>query len=109
RDRLDYMRLAAYLVDGRPRAAVVASDETLVPVTDLIAGGPSEMLDVLAAGPVLWDRLRTAQRGKPVRDVQLLAPIPRPRRNIFCVGWNYLEHFTEGQGMRGPSDAAQQI
>jgi 2-keto-4-pentenoate hydratase/2-oxohepta-3-ene-1,7-dioic acid hydratase in catechol pathway len=103
------MRLASYLVDGRPRAAVVASDETLVPVTDLIAGGPSEMLDVLAAGPVLWDRLRTAQRGKPVRDIQLLAPIPRPRRNIFCVGWNYLEHFTEGQGMRGPSDDAQQI
>jgi 2-keto-4-pentenoate hydratase/2-oxohepta-3-ene-1,7-dioic acid hydratase in catechol pathway len=41
--------------------------------------------------------------------VQLLAPIPKLRRNVFCVGWNYLEHFAEGQGMRGPNDDAQQL
>ncbi len=28
-------------------------------------------------------------------DIQLLAPIPRPRRNIFCVGKNYYEHAKE--------------
>ncbi|MFO1445600.1 fumarylacetoacetate hydrolase family protein [Bacillus sp. Bva_UNVM-123] len=28
-------------------------------------------------------------------DIELCAPIPNPRRNIFCVGWNYLEHFEE--------------
>jgi 2-keto-4-pentenoate hydratase/2-oxohepta-3-ene-1,7-dioic acid hydratase in catechol pathway len=38
-----------------------------------------------------------------------VAPIPRPARNLLCVGWNYLEHFAEGQGMRGPNDDAQQI
>ena len=107
------MRLATYLADGRPRAAVLASDQTLVPVTDLVAGGPSEMLDVLDGGPALWDRLREAARsargGEPSGSARLLAPIPRPRRNVFCVGWNYSEHFTEGQGMRGPNDDAQQI
>src|SRR5712692_2363894 len=25
-------------------------------------------------------------------DVQLAAPIPRPRKNIMCLGWNYAEH-----------------
>src|SRR5438105_7698578 len=54
------MRLASYLVDGQPRAGVVASDQTLVAVSDLIAGGPSDTLAVLAAGPSLWDRLRAA-------------------------------------------------
>jgi 2-keto-4-pentenoate hydratase/2-oxohepta-3-ene-1,7-dioic acid hydratase in catechol pathway len=111
------MRLASYQVDGRPRAAVVASDQTLVPLTDIVSGGPTDMLDVIAGGPALWDRLSAAERGlgrgrgrgKPLEEVQLLAPIPRPRRNIFCVGWNYLEHFAEGQGMRGPNDDAQQI
>jgi 2-keto-4-pentenoate hydratase/2-oxohepta-3-ene-1,7-dioic acid hydratase in catechol pathway len=29
-----------------------------------------------------------------------LAPIPRPRKNVFCVGWNYLEHFEEGEAVR---------
>lgn len=28
-------------------------------------------------------------------DVSLTAPITKPIRNIFCVGWNYLEHFEE--------------
>lgn len=32
--------------------------------------------------------------------VVLHAPIPQPRRNVFCVGWNYLEHFEEGAKAR---------
>ena len=107
------MRFATYLAAGRPRAAVLASDQTLLPVDDLVAGGPSEMLDVLDGGPALWERLRTAarsgRRGEPLSGAQLLAPIPRPRRNVFCVGWNYSEHFAEGQGMRGPADDVQEI
>src|SRR5215475_2789535 len=107
------MRLASYLVDGRPRAAVVASDQTLVPVADLVSGAPADMLDLLAAGPGVWDQLRaaaaSARGGQPLASAQLIAPIPTPRRNLFCVGWNYLEHFEEGQGMRGPNDDAQQI
>lgn len=30
-----------------------------------------------------------------ISAVRLLAPIPRPRRNIFCVGKNYFEHAKE--------------
>jgi 2-keto-4-pentenoate hydratase/2-oxohepta-3-ene-1,7-dioic acid hydratase in catechol pathway len=107
------MRLASYLAAGRPRAAVLAPDQTLVPVAELVVGGPVEMLDVLASGPAVWDQLRAsaadARGGQPLATAQLLAPIPHVRRNLFCVGWNYLEHFAEGQGMRGPNDDAQQI
>src|SRR3979411_2271427 len=107
------MRPASYLVDGQPRAGVVASDQTLVAVSDLVAGGPSDMLAVLAAGPSLWDRLRavapSAQGGQALSTARLVAPIPRPRRNLFCVGWNYSEHFAEGQGFRGPNDSPQDL
>jgi len=107
------MRLASLLVDGRPRAAVLASDQTLVPLADLVSGAPDQVVDVLAAGPGLWDRVRDAARaagrGQALQGARLAAPIPSVRRNLFCVGWNYLEHFTEGQGMRGPNDDAQQI
>jgi 2-keto-4-pentenoate hydratase/2-oxohepta-3-ene-1,7-dioic acid hydratase in catechol pathway len=107
------MRLASYVVGGEPRVAVVAADQTLVPVSDLLAGGPSSMLELLEAGPAVWDRLRaaaaSAQGGEPLARAQLAAPIPRPRRNLFCVGWNYSEHFAEGQGMRGPNDTPQEI
>jgi 2-keto-4-pentenoate hydratase/2-oxohepta-3-ene-1,7-dioic acid hydratase in catechol pathway len=31
----------------------------------------------------------------PIDSVNLLAPIPRPEKNIFCVGKNYAEHAIE--------------
>jgi 2-keto-4-pentenoate hydratase/2-oxohepta-3-ene-1,7-dioic acid hydratase in catechol pathway len=37
----------------------------------------------------------------PLEAVGLLAPIPRPRKNVFCVGRNYREHVAEGYRARG--------
>jgi 2-keto-4-pentenoate hydratase/2-oxohepta-3-ene-1,7-dioic acid hydratase in catechol pathway len=36
----------------------------------------------------------------PLESVQLLAPIPQPARNAFCVGLNYLDHAKEGAAAR---------
>jgi 2-keto-4-pentenoate hydratase/2-oxohepta-3-ene-1,7-dioic acid hydratase in catechol pathway len=33
--------------------------------------------------------------GQSVEQVQIAAPIPEPRRNLFCVGKNYREHVAE--------------
>jgi 2-keto-4-pentenoate hydratase/2-oxohepta-3-ene-1,7-dioic acid hydratase in catechol pathway len=49
------------------------------------------MLDVIA-GTVQPER---EGEGIPLHEATLLAPIPRPRRNIFCVGKNYRDHVTE--------------
>ena len=32
---------------------------------------------------------------------RLLAPIPRPAKNVFCVGRNYMEHVAEGYSAQG--------
>jgi 2-keto-4-pentenoate hydratase/2-oxohepta-3-ene-1,7-dioic acid hydratase in catechol pathway len=65
----------------------------------------SSMIALIAGGD---GALAAARRlaGKPVADalypaaeVRLLAPIPRPAKNVFCVGRNYLEHVTEGDRM----------
>ncbi len=106
------MRLATFQSPSGARAAVVASDETLVPVSGLIAGGPDDILGIIDAGPGLWERLsaaaKTAKGGTPVRSAKLLAPIPRVRRNVLCVGWNYVEHFEEGKDMR-PAGTPQEM
>ena len=36
-----------------------------------------------------------------IKDLQWLAPIPNPRKNIFCVGRNYREHIIEGNIAQG--------
>lgn len=37
----------------------------------------------------------------PSADVTLIAPIPKPRKNIICLGWNYLEHAQESAAVQG--------
>ena len=37
----------------------------------------------------------------PLGSVALQAPIPRPRRNVFCVGRNYMDHVAGGDRTRG--------
>ena len=61
----------------------------------------STMLDIIAGGDVTMGLLRDIE-AKPktapimLNTALLKAPIPRPAKNVFCVGWNYLEHFEEG-------------
>jgi 2-keto-4-pentenoate hydratase/2-oxohepta-3-ene-1,7-dioic acid hydratase in catechol pathway len=40
----------------------------------------------------------------PVGNVKLLAPIPRPRKNIFGIGLNYTEHVAESARALDTSD-----
>jgi 2-keto-4-pentenoate hydratase/2-oxohepta-3-ene-1,7-dioic acid hydratase in catechol pathway len=68
----------------------------------------SSMLAVIAAGPPALDAIRrlcghAADHPEAVvtaAQVRLLAPIPRPARNVFCVGLNYVDHVAEGHRAR---------
>lgn len=66
-------------------------------VTGLIPAGAG-VLDLVEGwatlGPVLGAGVAAAPQ-HPLAYVRLLAPIPRPRRNIFCVGKNYRDHVLE--------------
>jgi 2-keto-4-pentenoate hydratase/2-oxohepta-3-ene-1,7-dioic acid hydratase in catechol pathway len=39
-------------------------------------------------------------------QVELAAPIPRPRKNVMCLGLNYAEHAKESDRARGAGDCA---
>jgi 2-keto-4-pentenoate hydratase/2-oxohepta-3-ene-1,7-dioic acid hydratase in catechol pathway len=66
---------------------------------------PHDMLSFIDHGatlvPILKDLLGTcagrlpAGSALPRENVSLLAPIPRPRKNIFGIGLNYREHVAE--------------
>jgi len=47
-----------------------------------------------------------AADSQPIETVELLAPIPQPRRNIFCVGRNYHAHAKELSGSVFKANAA---
>lgn len=68
---------------------------------------PGSMVSLIAAGPRALDEVRALlAKGDAdtlaLADVRLTAPLPAPTRNVYAVGWNYLEHFEEGAALRGP-------
>ena len=60
----------------------------------LIAGGET----ALTTARKLADK-PPADALYPAASVTLLAPIPRPAKNVLCVGRNYMDHVKEGDRM----------
>ena len=98
------MKLATFspLPSGNPRPGLVLDGKRLVDIPAALGAGDdtNTMLGIIRAGSKMLDRLRDLEKKAPspisLADVKLHAPIPRPSKNVFCVGWNYLEHFDEG-------------
>jgi 2-keto-4-pentenoate hydratase/2-oxohepta-3-ene-1,7-dioic acid hydratase in catechol pathway len=66
---------------------------------------PAQMLSLIAAGAPALEAVRKLLKSAPdhgpqPEEVRIFAPIPKLERNIYAVGWNYLEHFKEGAGLR---------
>lgn len=90
------MKLVTFQMDGDRHLGLVEGDT----VVDLTVGDPglADMVDLIALGDDIAARVAAALRdGRRLllADVLLLAPIPRPRKDIAAVGRNYLEHARE--------------
>ncbi len=91
------MRLATFVHQGRRRVGAVSDDGLSV--------RPCRLDDAASAQAGMLQLIEAAARGGalpspegealPIDDVQLEAPLPLPRRNLFCVGRNYHAHARE--------------
>lgn len=87
------MRVATFSIAGERRVGLVDIDAgTVAPfdfAVDRAASGILALIDRNGAGaPPTLSPI-------PLSQVKLEAPVPQPRRNIFCVGKNYHEHAHE--------------
>jgi 2-keto-4-pentenoate hydratase/2-oxohepta-3-ene-1,7-dioic acid hydratase in catechol pathway len=93
------MRLACFEHRGRQRVGLVSEDQLSVTPLALsdadAAHGVLRIVEANAKGQPL-----PKTDGEPIlmSTVRLLAPLPRPRRNLFCVGRNYHAHAAELKG-----------
>jgi len=78
------------VIDIRAEVSVHKAQANVATMLDIIEGGEATL--------ALLRDIAAAPKTSPIslNAILLKAPIPRPRKNVFCVGWNYLEHFTEG-------------
>lgn len=99
------MKIAAYRYQGQPGVGRLSADCKQVEPFQL---SPEQA----ALGALTIVEAQVAGRALPptgaaiaLERVELLAPIPRPRRNIFCVGKNYHAHAKEFAGSGFDSSA----
>jgi 2-keto-4-pentenoate hydratase/2-oxohepta-3-ene-1,7-dioic acid hydratase in catechol pathway len=100
-------RLATFSDAKGPRVGAVLEDGRVLDLSAAGVAAADSMLGLSDAGQEALAAARKAAASPPAgavlpaAGVTLLAPIPRPRRNVFCVGRNYMDHVAEGDRTRG--------
>jgi 2-keto-4-pentenoate hydratase/2-oxohepta-3-ene-1,7-dioic acid hydratase in catechol pathway len=94
--------------DPRTRLGVLTDDgivDVKVAVEDRWPGeAPDSLVSLLQHGPDAWHRVAAlvaeppAASRYPVAEIRWHAPIPRPHKNVICLGMNYAEHIREAAG-----------
>jgi 2-keto-4-pentenoate hydratase/2-oxohepta-3-ene-1,7-dioic acid hydratase in catechol pathway len=86
------MRLATFSASGKRQVGMMAAGGAAIEPLKLDQGSDAATaIRLLASG----QKLEVSGPPIPLAKVTLEAPIPRPDRNIFCVGKNYHEHAHE--------------
>jgi 2-keto-4-pentenoate hydratase/2-oxohepta-3-ene-1,7-dioic acid hydratase in catechol pathway len=86
------LRIATLIHEGRQRVGRVSSDARHVDLFDLDgARGALGVIETWVTDGVL----PPSSRRVALADAALRAPLPVPRRNLFCVGRNYHAHASE--------------
>lgn len=116
--REDVMKLATLDLGGRAAAAMILPDGSAIlleraaealsgdlPSATAAVFATGDLQQVIASGPIAADTAKAIEAAaaagrlatEPASAVHLLAPLPHPAKNVFCVGRNYLEHIAEGE------------
>lgn len=96
------MKLLTFAAEGTERAGLLIGTDRVLDIAAADTTLPHAMLALIRAGAEALETLRRLEAAppdaalRPLGAVRLLAPIPRPARNVFCVGRNYLDHVAEG-------------
>lgn len=112
------MRYVRFSQNGSgPRLGVLVGEDGVFPLSEVDPSLPGGDLFALIEELGRRDAVLTlpadaAGRALPVSSVRLLAPIPRPRHDILCLGVNYADHLEEtkrspigGKGFTEPAKA----
>lgn len=101
------MKFLTYRLDGKYRVGVLQGEDQFIDLAASDPALPTDMEALIAGGDGVLDRVSQIKDQANVETLRLLstveiaAPIPHPRKNVFCVGRNYKGHIIEGARARG--------
>ncbi|MCX4091431.1 fumarylacetoacetate hydrolase family protein [Nocardia sp. alder85J] len=102
------MKFVTFTRGGEARLGVHRDADEILDLTGRSGGDPvfGSLLSLIDGGPAALAQARkwaddtatdhtSSEYLCHTADVTLLAPIPRPRKNVFCVGMNYRSHIEQ--------------
>lgn len=96
------MRLVTFQKNGASAPGILSGDGgSVIDLAMSVPGGVGSILEIVEGGDEALAEVKFAlaeageEAKRPLKDTQLLAPIPNPPRNIICVGKNYYDHAVE--------------
>jgi 2-keto-4-pentenoate hydratase/2-oxohepta-3-ene-1,7-dioic acid hydratase in catechol pathway len=94
------MRLVTYIDNSDNAKTGLLNNNTVVPLEQLdISNDMNEIIkDFENVKKIIGESKIESLTSLDISDIKLLAPIPRPLRNIMCVGKNYHDHAQEFYG-----------
>lgn len=99
------MRLGSCFYQNQTYVFIEQDDHLLLPALEpaFAQAGWQDLQVLIEQATEFQAVLRQATTAMQVsaKDVQWLAPIPRPRKNIMCMGLNYFEHIEEALNLSG--------
>lgn len=104
------MHLVTFVESDHTRIGLLDTQSNeIIDLNKIAPDLPQNMLDFIVTGDTGLNAAQlafnTKQSRLPLAQVRLLAPIPRPCRNIMCVGKNYREHVQELQSSGSACDS----
>ena len=102
------MKIITGTTNGQTVAGLLEDDTVVICATGPAASGA--VLALISGGEdALADWVAKGGPRVPLSEVRLMAPIPDPRRDIFCVGKNYYAHAAEFHKSGFDSSAKEQV
>lgn len=88
------MKFATLAIAGVPAAAIISDDsQKFCLLQDILPSFKGDLSSFISLQPA--PILPPVSQWHSLAGQKILAPIPHPQRNIFCVGKNYHEHAKE--------------
>ena len=101
------MKIATFIQDKKRKVGIVDDGSATVAPFELSADQAREGIQTLIELQVAGSELPATTTPVPLDQVEIEAPLPRPRRNVFCVGKNYHDHVQEFSSSGFDSSAAE--
>ena len=103
------MKFITFIIEDEEKIGIISKNgEKIIDINEVLEEDFYDMIEFIWENEKYMDELIKIYEGEEIShydlsDVLLLAPIPRPVKDVLCVGLNYSDHIKESQSVQEPN------